>query len=342
MINTVSDKNIKITVLMPVYNGEKYIYEAISSILNQTFTNFEFLIINDGSTDTSIEIIKSFKDPRICLVSNKKNLGLISTLNKGLDLAKGEYIARMDCDDISLSERLDRQVQFMDMHPEVGVCGTWFMYMQTGQIIAHSISHEKIASYLFLNSPLAHSTVMIRTSVIRKTKFYYDLNYKHLEDYELWVRLSKDTRIINIPELLLKYRLHSEQICQKYSKIQFTNLKLIRIKQLKNLISNPTNEEIKLHLSIISNKKVNRFVAAKWIKRLKRANLKTKIYLKKPFHNVLNLLWLNSKIQVKGLNFINLKIILKSFFNKYSKDYLMSFIKYLIYSFINKVRTRIK
>src|SRR5215472_9201923 len=99
---------------MPVYNGEKHLREAIDSILSQTFRDFEFLIINDGSTDGSVEIIASYRDPRILLVHNEKNLGLIATLNRGMDLARGEYITRMDCDDISLPRRLEKQVAFME------------------------------------------------------------------------------------------------------------------------------------------------------------------------------------------------------------------------------------
>ena len=117
--------NPKVTVLMPVYNGEKYLKEAITSILLQTFDDFEFLIINDGSSDASVDIIQSFRDPRIRLVHNDTNIGLIATLNKGLKLAHGKYVARMDQDDISLPRRLEKQTYFMDNNPDVGVCGTW-------------------------------------------------------------------------------------------------------------------------------------------------------------------------------------------------------------------------
>jgi glycosyltransferase involved in cell wall biosynthesis len=115
----------RITVLMPVYNGEKYLREAIDSIFNQTFTDFEFLIVDDGSTDNSVEIINSYQNSRINLVKNDKNEGLVYTLNRGLSLAKGEYIARMDCDDISLPERLKKQIDFLDSNSEIAVVGTW-------------------------------------------------------------------------------------------------------------------------------------------------------------------------------------------------------------------------
>ena len=110
---------------MTVHNGEKHLSEAIDGILNQTFKDFEFLVIDDGSTDGSADIIQSYKDVRIRFISNGKNLSVPVSLNMGLNLARGEYIARMDCDDISLPQRLEKQVQFMDANPEVGVCGTW-------------------------------------------------------------------------------------------------------------------------------------------------------------------------------------------------------------------------
>jgi len=113
----------KVTVLMPVYNAEKYLKEAIGSILGQSFSDFEFLIINDGSTDSSVKIIKSYDDPRIRFIANEKNLGVIPTLNKGFALAQGEFIARMDADDISLPKRLELQADFMDKHPEAGAIG---------------------------------------------------------------------------------------------------------------------------------------------------------------------------------------------------------------------------
>ena len=115
----------KATVLMPVYNAEKYVAEAIDSILNQTFNDFEFLIINDGSTDNSLDIIKSYDDPRITIINNETNLGLSHTLNKGIELARGEYIIRMDADDISLSIRLEKQIEFMDSNQHIGICGSW-------------------------------------------------------------------------------------------------------------------------------------------------------------------------------------------------------------------------
>ena len=122
----------KISVVMPAYNAENYIREAIDSILAQTFRDFEFLIIDDGSTDHTVEIIRSYSDSRIRLYQNERNMGVAATLNRGLDLARGEYIARMDADDISLPERFAKQAAYMDAHPDVAVCGSNIILFSEG------------------------------------------------------------------------------------------------------------------------------------------------------------------------------------------------------------------
>lgn len=210
----------KITVLMPVYNGEAFIREAIQSIIAQTYINFEFLIIDDGSDDQSVNIIKNYRDFRIRLKQNETNRGLVESLNKGIDLAKGEYIARMDCDDICFPERLAKQLTFMEQHLEVGVCGTWIEFTDTGQVLQHPVEHELIVSGLTQHNQLAHPSVMIRTAVLRQHHLYYDPYYTYAQDYELWVRMSKITRLANIPEVLVKYRIHPGQVSRKFRDAQ--------------------------------------------------------------------------------------------------------------------------
>ena len=202
-----SNENPKVTVLMPVYNGEKYLREAIDSILNQTFTDFEFLIVNDGSTDGSVDIINSYSDPRIRLINNETNLKLPAALNRGLDAARGQYIARMDCDDISLPERLARQVAFMDNYPAYGLCGTNMIIVTIEkQVIGQcwgdtSVPFEWI---LLWENPIAHPTVMLRREVLDT----FNLRYRELlsEDTDLWSRLVLHARIIRLHADLLYYR----------------------------------------------------------------------------------------------------------------------------------------
>ena len=227
----------KVTVLMPVYNGALYLREAIDSILNQSYSDFEFLIINDGSIDKSVEIINSYHDTRINLVSNEINKGLIYSLNRGLEIACGKYIARMDCDDISMPDRLAKQVDLMENSPEIGVCGSWIEYFVGCQsLLKLPITDKKIRRTMIFRNPMAHPTVMMRSSVLKKNKLYYDPSYHYVEDYELWTRLAHYTQFYNIPEALLKYRIHSEQVSTQNATKQKKMLKKIRTKLIWSLL----------------------------------------------------------------------------------------------------------
>lgn len=199
----------RVTVLMSVYNGEKYLREAIDSILSQTFKDFEFLIINDCSTDRTAEIMESYTDPRVRIVYNETNIGLTKSLNKGLKLAKGEYVARMDADDISLPERLQKQVEFLDVHPEVGVLGTWAEVIdESGGCVFEWRMPEDPALLkwlmVFANN-LIHASVMFRRCVIEPLG-YYDSAVRCSQDYDLWCRACSKTSLCNLPVILMRWR----------------------------------------------------------------------------------------------------------------------------------------
>lgn len=219
----------KISVVMPVYNGEKYLREAMDSILNQTFNDFEFIIINDASKDSTEEIIKSYTDDRIIYIKNEQNLGVAGTLNRGLDIAKGEYIARMDADDISMPKRFQKQVAFMDKHHEIGVCGTAVkVFGEDYEKNAFYVSNkENVKINMIFSSCLCHPTVMIRGEIIRIKNYRYDLEYEKIEDYELWKRILREYDIDNLKDRLLKYRIHQEQITQNYSDVQKKRMRKI-------------------------------------------------------------------------------------------------------------------
>jgi glycosyltransferase involved in cell wall biosynthesis len=199
-----------LSVIMPVYNAEKHLLFAINSILAQTFTQFEFIIIDDGSTDQSSTIIHSFTDSRIIYQKNEKNIGLAHTLNKGIDEAKGQLIARMDADDIALPERLAKQVHFLNAHQQVDVIDCVMEYInENGDTIhqtnSNKLSYWQIKQQLPKENCLGHSSIMIRTEALKKYK------YKNVgnEDYELWLRMMADGIIIEkLPEVLLQYRIH--------------------------------------------------------------------------------------------------------------------------------------
>ncbi|MGV8059932.1 MAG: glycosyltransferase family 2 protein [Smithellaceae bacterium] len=247
----------EITVLMPVYNGEKYLHDAIKSILRQSFKNYEFLIINDGSNDKSVEIIKSYDDERIRLVNNHTNIKLIATLNKGIKLAKGEYIARMDCDDVSLPSRLEKQLIFLKKNPEIGVLGTAINIINERGDVYFSKHYPSshyflIWSMCFLSPLLIHPSVMMRKNLFKHTHGY-DKEMIHAEDYELWYRLSKLTKLSNLSEVLFNLRKHNNNITKIYSSINYNNSRIIR----QRIISDILGEDVKLDHNIDKNNIMN-------------------------------------------------------------------------------------
>jgi glycosyltransferase involved in cell wall biosynthesis len=204
-----------VTVLMPVFNCAMYIREAVESILNQTYTNFEFLIIDDASTDETVSILKSYTDSRIQLIEKPFNTGLTNSLNQGLRIAKGKYIARMDGDDISLPERFDKQVSFLESHPEVVLCGSWFSIIGSDWVKKLPEHHDDIQLTLLRRNCIAHPSVMIRKHILDKFDVFYEVSKEPTEDYALWVRLSSLGKLHNLQDPLLNYRVHTSQVSSK-------------------------------------------------------------------------------------------------------------------------------
>jgi glycosyltransferase involved in cell wall biosynthesis len=207
--------NPKITVLMPVYNCELYIQEAVDSILNQTFTDFEFLIIDDASTDETVAIIKTYNDPRIQLIQKPENSGYTNSLNHGLSIARGEYIARMDGDDISLPERFAKQVAFLDANQDVILCGTFYSIIGTERVVTVPENFEEIKIEMLWGCCVGHPTVMIRKCILDKFSIIYDVKKEPAEDYDLWCRLLSIGKLHNLQEVLLNYRVHNSQVSKK-------------------------------------------------------------------------------------------------------------------------------
>jgi glycosyltransferase involved in cell wall biosynthesis len=233
--------NILVSVVMPVYNGALYLREAIDSILSQTHTNLELIIINDGSTDDSEEIIRSYDDPRIRYILNEKNCGICVTLNKGLDVAQGKYIARMDCDDISLPERLQKQVEYIEQNPSIGILGSDIIVFGEGiEEWIFTFEHDKncCKAGLLFNTCFAHPAVIIRKSLLDGHKLRYDEEYRGLEDFELWYRISRYADLINLSFPLLRYRKHKSQETQ--------NVSLRVVTKLQEFLSDRVSEFVSL------------------------------------------------------------------------------------------------
>jgi glycosyltransferase involved in cell wall biosynthesis len=266
-----------ITVLMPVHNGERYLGRSIESVLSQSCTDFEFLIIDDGSIDSSADIIRSYKDKRIRFLMNGTNQGLVATLNKGLELARGNYIARMDCDDVSVPARLERQFDFMEKNPEVGVCGTWVRTIgEKGEIWDYPSGSDEIKCSLLFESVLAHPSVMLRGRHFGKGGFRYDGGFPHAEDYALWVRCADAMEFANIPEVLVEYRIHRDQTVRRELQGKVMSADRVRELQLRSLGIRPAPEERELHraLSLFRFRPDKAFVdlADVWLQRIRSSN----------------------------------------------------------------------
>ena len=203
---------------MSVYNCEAYLAAAVDSVLAQTFTDFEFLIVNDGSTDGSLPLLRDYaaKDARIRLVS-RPNTGITRALNEMIDLARGRYLARMDADDISVPHRFARQVEYLDAHPECVIVGSRVMLMEPfGSPVAesgHNLTHDEIDAELLTRSgwAMVHPAVMMRADAVRRVGGYR-VQWKHCEDHDLFLRLAEAGKVANLPDVLLWYRRHYASI----------------------------------------------------------------------------------------------------------------------------------
>ena len=238
---------VKVTVLMPVWNAGKYIEEAIRSILDQTFTNFELLIINDGSTDNTINEIQKFRDARVRLINNEHN-GIAIALNKGLQQAKGIYIARFDADDICLPQRLEKQVSFLDKNIQYVLTGGDAEYIsETGEHLfdfySQGYSMEEIMNSIYHSCPFIHSSVMYRKEAVIKAGGYPEDAY-YFEDHLLWIRLANYGFFCNMPEQLIKVRFNanSSTIDEKWRGYRFRRLKRKIIR--RGFVTNEESREL--------------------------------------------------------------------------------------------------
>lgn len=298
-----SSKNVepKVTVLMPVYNGQNYLFESIKSIQNQTFTNWELLIINDASTDNTVNIVKEYqkKDDRIRLITNETNLKIAKTLNKGICEARGLYIARMDDDDISLPTRLEKEVEILDKNPSTVLVGSWQKHFGTNNWVHRPPkSAKQIKATLLFECCVCHSTVMFKKDIFIKNKFFYNSSFLS-EDYELWTRVSEKYDLYTIPEILGEYRLNGENI---------TSGKEVKFDvEARNIVADTL--KTKLHLNVgekdmvllakwtnpfqndLTNKKELLERERKLLEQIYNANKKWKYYDEKALQEVLETRW---------------------------------------------------
>lgn len=230
-----TENHPKVSVVMPFYNAALYIEESVRSILNQTFEDFELIAINDGSTDNSNEIVNSIQDRRVRLIDNSVNKGLVAVLNDGFALARGEYIARMDSDDVAHPKRLQSQVEYLDAHPKIALLGTSFQYIGKDIIIFPPQKHSEIVYCSLFNNPFGHPTIMLRKQAVAKFKKVYRSEYYFAEDYDLWCRMMDEFETANLSEIFLLYRIHGEQVSSKVAEQKAVSDR-VRLIQLKKLV----------------------------------------------------------------------------------------------------------
>lgn len=267
-----------VTVLMAVYNGEKFLRESVDSVLSQTFTDFELLVVDDCSTDSTPDILAEYDDPRLRVLRNVVEMERCASRNRGLAEARGDLVAIMDPDDACLPTRLEVQTAFMHAHPEVTVCGTFCEIYETGLVVRHPQSDAGIRARMLFENPLAHSSVMFRKASVLDLTNGYDPISRYAEDYNLWVRLAKyrETIFANIPEPLLRYRVHPDSFHRaRRSREIDTWVDHAREILLSHLLGSVSADNLQDHLAltclpVLSPPILLRCI--KWPKRLKIAN----------------------------------------------------------------------
>ncbi len=312
-----------ISVVMPVFNGEKFLKMAIESVLNQSYKDFELIIINDGSTDKSAEVIKSYQDKRICFLENDGNKGIFYTRNRLFEEAKGNYIAILDCDDYAEPTRLEKQVDFLNKNNEFGLVGSWITLIDDENKIkgAWNLEYraERIPAKLLFTNQFAQSSIMMRK---KYAALKYRENYPPTEDYDLWVRISQKTRVINLAESLVKYRIHDNNISQTQSAVAEKNILKIYKNQLEELGIYVSQEELTIHKKIgnmdFEENHESFFEKSKnWLELLQKKNEEVEIYNKLVFNELLGEFW--AELLSKN---IELSLSKKAFYNSLLSTYL--------------------
>ena len=322
-----------VTVLMPVFNGELFLKEAIESILHQTYTNIEFLIINDGSTDKTLDIINLYDDKRIRLISFEKNQGLITILNVGLREAKGKYIARMDADDVAYPERIEKQFEVFKKYPELTICSTHMSTNKKSSVYFKSIlNSDEIKSRLLFDNLICHPTVMYKSALFIDSSHHYKMEFPHAEDYALWLDFIEKGKFYIIPKTLLKYREHNAQISKTNRLTQIDSVIKAQLTIFNKLVIKPSHEELLIHSKIFFidyNYNLTFLIEVeKWLLKLKKQNQKTNIFNSTAFENILSWTWFEICTDIASKKYRCQKFFKNSElynFKVYSKYYLVKF-----------------
>lgn len=288
----------RVSVLLPVHDGRAFLREAIDSILGQTFRDFELLVIDDGSTDGSAAIAAEYRDPRLRLVANGENLGLIRTLNRGLELARGDYVARMDADDVSLPERIARQVDFLDANPDVGICGSWTYWFGEVRdaVKTYPTRPEDVRCQLLFDGAIAHPSVCLRRGWFARHGLRFDEAYPYAEDYELWCRASEIFPLANLDEVLLRHRVHARSVTRRHARAQEETVRRIQREALVRLGVHPSEQDLLLHRAVSGSRRCEEMPPLPrmeaWLLELLRANARQGTHPAAAFERAVGGRWL--------------------------------------------------
>ncbi|MBO4687408.1 MAG: glycosyltransferase family 2 protein [Clostridiales bacterium] len=296
----------EITVVMPVYNTPAlFLREAVESVLKQSFSDFEFLIVDDGSRNSdTLEYLESISDPRVHVIRNSENLGCTKSLNVGLRAASGKYIARMDADDVSMPERFAKQYDFMENHPDVIGCGSRVTHnlndTTPSKMKSDSMELFRI-KLLFVNAGPHHPTAFFRREVLVQNHIEYNEELRYAQDYDLWMRLSRIGESYILPDRLLYYRKHAGRSSQAHREEQIRCDKVTQKKLLLELLDDVTEEEQDLHYlystGYYRGLKLTKEVRC-WYRKLIRANDKKHIYPRLLFRK--RVYWILLRVIVKS------------------------------------------
>lgn len=309
---------------MLVSNSEAHLRPAIESMLNQSFTDFEFIIVNDCSTDRSLEIIESFNDPRIIVINNTEKTTIAESRNIGIQKSRARFIASFDSDDIAHPDRLKVEVEFLESHPDFGLVGSFVRLIDrngapTGVKWAEKISSEKVPIRLLFGNCFAQSSVMIRKSALPSEGYGTGIS----EDYPLWIRIAQTWKVANLPYILLDYRVYDQNNTSKKKELLHAHVNEILRSQLQKLGIDASPEELIIHRTNYTYKgtktEVKDFIAQReaWLIKLSLANHKTHIYDTKMFNEVMAERLLTTLGANTGVGFYGWNILIQSPLTKY-------------------------
>ncbi len=314
-----------VSVLLPTYNSSEFITETIEHVLNQTYHNFEFIIVDDASTDNTLEITQQYasKDQRIKIFQSKKNEGISATHNKCIQYSNGKYLAYLNHDDLALPDRLKKQVDFLEKNLEIGVCGSSIEYFGNSNHIWHTLRvPRKIKCNLLFSVTVNNPSAMVRKELFEQHQFLYDTKLLIANDYDMWIQMSQITQLANLPEVLTKIRIHANNTSKNKALLLKETFQLYA-HQLQNYLHiNPTQEELEVHYAL-ANIPEQGFTltyvqqASAWLHRLAAANAQYQYYPEPEFTQLLTQLWEKNTAGLHHLGWTYGKLVQASQFSEY-------------------------